>query len=90
MMSDLPFTGERFIPGAAGDMAYEHWHRYAFARRFAAGKRVLDAACGEGYGTALLASVATEALGVDLDPAAIEHAARDTRARQTCASKPAR
>jgi len=74
MTSDLPFTGERFIPGAAGDMAYEHWHRYAFARRFAVGKRVLDAACGEGYGTALLASVAAEALGVDLDPAAIEHA----------------
>lgn len=73
-MADIEFTGERFIPGATGDLVYEHWHRYAFARRFAAGKRVLDAACGEGYGTALLAAVATEAIGVDIDEAAVAHA----------------
>ena len=58
-MPNLEFTGERFVPGSAdGEIAYEHWHRYAFARRFGTGKRVLDAACGEGYGTALLAGVA--------------------------------
>lgn len=34
-MTDLTFTGERFVPGCVGDIAYEHWHRYAFARRFA-------------------------------------------------------
>src|SRR5215212_10066696 len=73
-MPELDFTGERFVPGASGDLAYEHWHRYAFARRFSAGKRVLDAACGEGYGTALLASVATDAIGVDIDTAAVAHA----------------
>ena len=73
-MPDLEFTGERFIPGAAGDMAYEHWHRYAFARRFAAGKRALDAACGEGYGTVLLATVSKETIGVDIDEAVIAHA----------------
>ena len=39
------FTGERFVPNCSGEIAYERWHRYAFAR-FAAGKRVLDAACG--------------------------------------------
>ncbi|MGH8850472.1 MAG: methyltransferase domain-containing protein [Casimicrobiaceae bacterium] len=74
MASDLTFTGERFLPACAGEIAYEHWHRYAFARRYADGRRVLDAACGEGYGTALLATAAAEAVGVDIDAAAIGHA----------------
>jgi SAM-dependent methyltransferase len=68
------FTGERFVPSCSGEIAYEHWHRYAFARRFAAGKRVLDAACGEGYGTALLGAVAASVVGVDIDMATIDHA----------------
>jgi SAM-dependent methyltransferase len=74
MPSDITFTGERFVPGCAGEIAYEHWHRYAFARQFAAGKRVLDAACGEGYGSALLGTVATSVVGVDIDPSATAHA----------------
>ena len=72
--SNLDFDGERYVPGTPGEIAYEHWHRYAFAQRFAAGKRVLDAACGAGYGTALLAAVAADAIGVDVDPAAVTHA----------------
>lgn len=74
MPAPLEFTGERFLPGVPGDIAYEHWHRYAFAQRFVAGRRVLDAACGEGYGTALLARAAAQAIGLDVDPAAVEHA----------------
>jgi SAM-dependent methyltransferase len=76
-MSDdrLPFTGERFTPECVREIWYEHWHRYAFARALAAGLRVLDAACGEGYGSALLAQVATDVVGVDIDPLAIAHAA---------------
>jgi len=74
MGSDITFTGERFLPGCAGEIAYEHWHRYAFARRFAAGKRVLDAACGEGYGSALLATVAQSVIGVDIDASTVAHA----------------
>jgi SAM-dependent methyltransferase len=70
----LPFTGERFTPECVREIWYEHWHRYVFARRFVAGKRVLDAACGEGYGSALLASAAAEVVGVDIDPASITHA----------------
>ena len=68
------FTGERFLPSLTGEIAYEHWHRYAFARRFVEGKRVLDVACGEGYGTALLGSVAASAIGVDIDMASIDRA----------------
>ncbi|HTS21522.1 MAG TPA: methyltransferase domain-containing protein [Casimicrobiaceae bacterium] len=68
------FTGERFLPTLSGEIAYEHWHRYAFARRFVEGKRVLDAACGEGYGTALLGAAAASVTGVDIDVASIDRA----------------
>jgi SAM-dependent methyltransferase len=70
----LPFTGERFTPECVREIWYEHWHRYAFARRLVAGKRVLDCACGEGYGSALLADGAAEVVGVDIDDASIAHA----------------
>ena len=75
-MSDLPFTGERFIPGLKGEIWMEHWHRYHFASRWAEGKRVLDVACGEGYGSALLARRAAHVTGVDVSPQAIDHAKR--------------
>jgi hypothetical protein len=70
----LPFTGERFTPEGVREIAYEHWHRYAFALAFAKGKRILDAACGEGYGSALMARVARDVVGVDLSEQAIAHA----------------
>ena len=70
----LPFTGERFTPECEREIAYEHWHRYAFARPLAAGRRVLDAACGEGYGSALLAKAGAQVLGVDIDAASVAHA----------------
>ncbi|MDQ6917333.1 MAG: class I SAM-dependent methyltransferase [Pseudomonadota bacterium] len=74
MTASLPFTGERFTPEARGAIWYEHWHRYCVVLPAVAGKRVLDAACGEGYGSALLARAATEVVGVDIDDAAIAHA----------------
>jgi len=74
MSTTLPFTGERFVPGTEGEIAYEHWHRYFFARRFLAGRRVLDVACGEGYGSALLSEVASTVVGVDIDAATVTHA----------------
>lgn len=75
-MSDavLEFTGERFTPECVREIWYEHLHRYAFACRFAGGARVLDAACGEGYGSALLAERAASVVGVDLAADAVEHA----------------
>lgn len=74
MTHPIPFTGERFVPGIAGEIAYEHWHRYAFASRLVGQKRVLDVACGEGYGSALLARTAAEVVGVDVSPEVIDHA----------------
>lgn len=70
----LDFTGERFTPECVREIWYEHWHRYALVRAWAGGRRVLDAACGEGYGSALLAQVADSVLGLDVDPAAVAHA----------------
>ena len=45
------------------------------------GKRVLDIACGEGYGANLLAFVASKVIGVDLDAGTIAHAKAKYRRR---------
>ena len=72
--SPLAFTGERFTPECVREIWYEHWHRYAFAASIVAGKRVLDAACGEGYGSALLSGSARSVVGVDISDDAVAHA----------------
>ena len=69
------FTGERLIPGEVDiDLLNEHMARYTFAARLARGKRVLDAGCGAGYGSAALAEVAACVTGVDVAAEAIEFA----------------
>jgi len=70
----LVFTGERFTPESRGAIWYEHWHRYCAVADIARGRRVLDAACGEGYGSALLARGAVSVIGVDVGAEAIAHA----------------
>jgi SAM-dependent methyltransferase len=70
----LEFTGERFTPECVREIRYEHFHRYAFALQWVKGKAVLDAACGEGYGSALLATAAAAVTGVDRSADAIRHA----------------
>lgn len=73
---ELPRTGERMVPGVTGKILYEHLHRYAVACELVHGRRVLDLACGEGYGSNLLASHATQVTGVDNSAQAINHARR--------------
>ena len=69
------FTGERVIPGRVDiDLLNEHFARYAFAARLARGKRVLDAGCGAGYGSAELARTAASVIGVDFAAEAVEFA----------------
>lgn len=60
-----------------GDPAPEHRARYEWAQQLVAGQRVLDAACGTGEGTRMLAAYATEAVGVDVSPASLADATRD-------------
>ena len=69
------FTGERLIPGEVDiDLLNEHMARYHFAVRLARGKRVLDAGCGAGYGSAELADVAERVTAIDIAPEAVEYA----------------
>jgi|WetSurSiteA1Bulk_404760.scaffolds.fasta_scaffold16791_1 O-antigen biosynthesis protein len=64
----MSFTGERYIPGEGGcQIAYEHLHRYFFALRWAEGCEILDLACGNGYGAALLARRARHVCALDID-----------------------
>ncbi|MDJ0390567.1 glycosyltransferase [Roseomonas sp. E05] len=73
----LPFTGERYTSDISGPIRHQHHHRYLFAARFCAGRDVLDVACGEGYGSALLGTVARSVRGVDLDPGTVAFAERN-------------
>ena len=77
-MTELEPTGERMLPDHYGGQLVhaEHLARYRLAAQLAPGRRVLDAACGEGYGTALLAAAGADAVGVDVDEATVEHARR--------------
>jgi ubiquinone/menaquinone biosynthesis C-methylase UbiE len=65
---------ERLIPGD-DEETERHMIRYAFASRYVRGKRVLDIACGTGYGTQMMFdSGAKEAIGIDCSKDAISYA----------------
>jgi SAM-dependent methyltransferase len=66
---------ERIIPKetAPGPLA-AHLVRYQFALPRCEGKRVLDAACGVGYGSHMLGRVAAEVVGIDVSEEAIAYA----------------
>jgi glycosyltransferase involved in cell wall biosynthesis/2-polyprenyl-3-methyl-5-hydroxy-6-metoxy-1,4-benzoquinol methylase/Zn ribbon nucleic-acid-binding protein len=74
------FMQERYVPGTWSEIAeYEHLPRYQLACGHARGRKVLDFGCGTGYGTAMLATVADSALGIDIDSSALEWARRSHR-----------
>jgi SAM-dependent methyltransferase len=54
--------------------ACEHVHRYQFAASLCGGLRVLDLACGTGYGSAIVRETASSVHGVDVDAAAVDTA----------------
>jgi 2-polyprenyl-3-methyl-5-hydroxy-6-metoxy-1,4-benzoquinol methylase len=72
----LELTGERTLPDVPAE---NYWYRrhlavYEWIGARVVGKRVLDMACGEGYGSAVLSRSALSVLGVDANPEAYEHA----------------
>ena len=72
----LELTGERTLPDVPAE---NYWYRrhlavYEWIARRVAGGVVLDMACGEGYGSSVLASTAASVVGVDGNPEAHEHA----------------
>ena len=69
------FTGERVVPGEVNpDLWNEHLARYAFASRFAQGRRVVEVGCGAGYGAAQLAATAANVMAIDLSADAVSYA----------------
>ena len=80
-MKSLPLTGERTVPGIPEENYWLRRHEtaYRFALPHVAGRRVLEVGCGEGYGTALLATAAAQVIGLDYDALTIAHAARRYR-----------
>ena len=71
-----PFS-ESVWPGVRNDLFVAHQSIYAFATGYCAGKRVLDAGCGTGYGAFHLAQHGARAVtGVDLDGRSIAFARR--------------
>jgi SAM-dependent methyltransferase len=75
----VEFTGERYVPGTEGieELYLEHMSRYVFASGAATGARVLDIACGCGYGTHYLALCgANRVVGIDASAEAIGFAER--------------
>src|SRR2546429_7682511 len=72
----LELTGERTLPDVPAE---NYWFRrhlavYEWIAERCAGMDVVDMACGEGYGTDVLARRAARVTGVDANPQAFEHA----------------
>lgn len=66
--SELIFTGERFVPGIVNEqLEAEHIQRYYSMDNLVKDKNILDAACGEGYGSYYLSKFAKSVIGIDLD-----------------------
>jgi SAM-dependent methyltransferase len=56
------------------DLFIAHESIYHFASRYSAGAAVLDAGCGTGYGSAVLARNADSVTGVDIDRLSVRYA----------------
>jgi 2-polyprenyl-3-methyl-5-hydroxy-6-metoxy-1,4-benzoquinol methylase len=72
----LALTGERTLPDVPEENYWYQRHLvvYEWIRDRVGGLAVIDMACGEGYGSAVLAGRAAEVVGVDANPEAHEHA----------------
>lgn len=77
-------SGERVTEGDVSERLWDdHLARYTFALPFTVGRRVLDAACGTGYGSYRLATQgAAQVTGIDVDEKTVEYA----RSRYTSAN----
>jgi len=71
--SKIKFTGERALDNGKSDLYLISLERYKFASAFVKDKKVLDIACGSGYGTNYLSAFAKDILGVDVDKKTIEY-----------------
>jgi SAM-dependent methyltransferase len=73
--SSLSYTGERVVPGKTPTLQFvEHLLRYRFAARSVVGTKVLDVACGTGFGSSILAEKAGYVVGIDNSFETIQYA----------------
>ena len=72
----LELTGERTLPDVPAETYWfsRHLAVYRWIAARCGGLEVVDLACGEGYGSAVLAERAARVVGVDANPEAHEHA----------------
>jgi 2-polyprenyl-3-methyl-5-hydroxy-6-metoxy-1,4-benzoquinol methylase len=72
----LELTGERTLPDVPAENYWfqRHLAVYEWIGARVIGKRVIDMACGEGYGSEVLSRSASSVLGLDANPEAHEHA----------------
>ncbi|MGE5614820.1 MAG: glycosyltransferase, partial [Bacillota bacterium] len=72
----VEYTGERFIPGSDNDKEteIEHLQRYYSLKDIIRDKIVVDAACGEGYGSMFMAGYALKVIGIDISEETIKQA----------------
>jgi SAM-dependent methyltransferase len=71
----LTLTGERTIPGLDEENYWFRRHEVVYQRlaQRCAGREVLEAGCGEGYGADLIAGVARRVIAVDYDESTVAH-----------------
>ena len=92
----LPLTWERLIPKQLADDSASrrflqlHCERYQTAARYVSGKRVLDIACGAGYGSQMLSQAGAKSIvGVDVCSRTIDYAQKNYQGSNitfTCAN----
>lgn len=71
----MDFTGEFLIPGKTEKRIEEdHFARYRFAKSYVINKRIIDIACGVGYGSEILDNSFSEYTGVDINKENIAYA----------------
>lgn len=75
-MPDYNWEGERLIPIEVGDVQFAyHITRYAFLKEKYDNKKILDAACGAGYGSYFMSTCgANDVTGVDISKDAVSFA----------------
>jgi len=73
----LELTGERTLPDVPAENYWfqRHLAVYEWISARVIGRRVIDMACGEGYGSEVISRTAASVVGVDANPDAHEHAA---------------
>ncbi len=70
------FLGEHLVPELEADTVqyFDHLRRYQRAQQYVAGRRVLDVACGTGYGSDILSRAGAEVFSIDINMPTLRYA----------------